>query len=129
MFKIIFTILLLLPLTSFALTAEKRLEDPVQEQQAHDIFKKIRCVVCSGESINDSKADIAKSLRVLVREKIQKGATEEQILNEITNSYGDSVLMMPPVNKQTFILWAGPLIILLIGFSILASFFRQKLVK
>ena len=129
MFKIISIILLLFPLSTFALTAEKRLEDPKKEQQAHEIFKKIRCVVCSGESINDSKADIAKSLRVLVREKIQQGKDEEQILSYITNSYGDSVLMKPPVNKKTFLLWAGPVIILLISISVLALFFRQKLVK
>ena len=122
-------LLTLLPFSALALTAEERLSDPAKEQQAHEIFKQLRCVVCSGESINDSKADIAKSLRVLVREKISEGSTEQQILSEITNSYGDSVLMKPPVNQKTFILWIGPAVILLIGVAFLALFFRQKLDK
>jgi cytochrome c-type biogenesis protein CcmH len=85
--------------------------------------------VCSGESINDSKADIAKSLRVMVREKIANGESEKQIIDEITKSYGDSVLMKPPVNKHTFLLWGGPIIILLIGIAILVMNFRHKLEK
>ena len=126
MFKIILTILILFPFSALALTAEERLEDPVKEQMAHEIFKQIRCVVCSGESINDSKADIAKSLRVLVREKISEGDTEKQIISQITQSYGDTVLMKPPVNKKTFILWIGPVIILLIGTIFLVIFFKAK---
>ncbi|MDA0782780.1 MAG: cytochrome c-type biogenesis protein CcmH [Rickettsiales bacterium] len=122
----ILIILLLIPFSTLALTAEERLADPEKERQAHRIFKKVRCVVCSGESINDSKADIAKSLRVLIREKLSQGLDEKQILNDITHSYGDSVLMKPPVNKQNFILWLAPLIILLIGAVLLVVFFRQK---
>jgi len=125
----ILLILTLFPFCAFALTAEQRLEDPAKEKQAHEIFKQIRCVVCSGESINDSKADIAKSLRILIREKVSEGMKEKQIIHEITQSYGDEVLMKPPVNQKTFLLWAGPAIILLIGIIILALSFRQKLEK
>lgn len=125
----IFLILVIIPFSAFALTAEKRLEDPLQEKRAHELFKKIRCVVCSGESINDSKADIAKSLRVMVREKISQGASEDEIMADVTNSYGDSVLMKPPVNSKTAVLWFGPVIILIIGIFFFVMFFRQKLEK
>lgn len=129
MLRILLLILFLLPFSAVALTSEERLSDPVKEKQAHAIFKQIRCVVCSGESINDSKADIAKSLRVLIREKVSQGVAEEQIIDEIINSYGESVLMKPPFNKNTLILWISPLFILIAGIVIIFIFFRQKLEK
>ncbi len=106
---------ILLPYFAFALTSEERLGDKMQEMRAHEIFKEIRCVVCAGESINDSKADIAKSLRIAIRQKISEGKSEEQIITDITNSYGDSVLMKPPFKEKTYLLWFMPLVLLAVG--------------
>jgi cytochrome c-type biogenesis protein CcmH len=129
MLRILLLILFLLPFSAVALTSEERLSDPDKEKQAHEIFKQIRCVVCSGESINDSKADIAKSLRVLIRQRVSQGMAEKQIIDEIINSYGESILMKPPFNKNTLILWIAPLFILIAGIVIIFIFFRQKLEK
>jgi len=124
--KFIILILIILPSYSFALTAEEHLENPAQEQQARDIFRQIRCVVCSGESINDSKADLAKEMRVMIRNEIDKGRSEEQIINELTQSYGIEILMTPPVIKETSILWFFPIIAILLGVSFIAYFFNKN---
>lgn len=129
MLRMLLLIFILFPFSSLALTSEERLADPAQEKKAHAIFKQIRCVVCAGESINDSKADIAKSLRVLVRERISQGHGEKQIIDEIINSYGQSILMKPPFNKNTLILWLAPLFILIAGIAIILVFFRQNSTK
>jgi cytochrome c-type biogenesis protein CcmH len=123
--KYLLIILALLPTLAFALTAEERLPD-VAELRAHEVFKQIRCVVCAGESINDSKADIAKSMRVLIRDRIKTGDSDEQIINYITSRYGDSILMKPPFDEDTYILWAGPLIMLAFSGILIFFFFKKK---
>jgi cytochrome c-type biogenesis protein CcmH len=124
--KKFFVILAFLPCFAFALTAEPRLTDEAAEHRAHTIFQQIRCVVCAGESINDSKADIAKSLRVLVREQITAGQSDAQIISYITELYGDSILMQPPFNPATYLLWLGPVLMLLVGGGVMVAFFRRK---
>lgn len=123
--KLIF-ILALLPSLAFGLTAEERLSDPAKEEQAHRIFRQIRCVVCSGESVNDSKADIARDMRVLIRKKVAQGMDEAQILEQISSSYGDVILMKPPFSPSTYLLWIGPAILFIVGFVIIICFFRKK---
>jgi cytochrome c-type biogenesis protein CcmH len=119
-------IFILIPSIALALTAESRLDKPADERRAHEIFKQIRCVVCDGESINDSKADIAKSLRVLVREKVESNLSNDEILNYVTERYGDVVLMKPPFKQSTFLLWAGPFILLSIGGVLLWRIFQKQ---
>jgi cytochrome c-type biogenesis protein CcmH len=119
-------LLVLLPYFSFALTSEERLQNEAAETRAHEIFRQIRCVVCAGESINDSKADIAKSLRIAIRQKILEGKSDEQIIADITNSYGDSILMKPPFEEKTYLLWFMPLILLAIGGLLVAYSIRKN---
>jgi cytochrome c-type biogenesis protein CcmH len=101
-----------------ALNIENKLKNPALEQRAQDIFRNIRCMVCAGESIADSRVDLAKDLRKLVREKIEDGYTTKQILEYATLRYGDIILMQPPLKPATYLLWYGPLFILLAGFIV-----------
>lgn len=114
MLKYLF-ILIILSGNALAITNEARLEDASQEQRAMVLFNEIRCVVCSGESIRDSKADIAKSLRELVRDRIKKGDDDQQVLGYIAERYGDVILMRPPFGSDTYMLWLAPVIFLFIG--------------
>ncbi len=98
-----------------AITIEKQLEDAKMEALANEIFPEIRCMVCSGESIADSRAELAKDMRALVREKVAEGKNKDEILQALTSTYGEQILMRPPVNESTYLLWAGPFILLCIG--------------
>lgn len=108
-------LLLLWGSNAFAIGIEQRLDDPAAETRAQALFKQIRCVVCTSESIHDSNADLAKDLRMIVREQIQQGKTDDAILAFITKRYGDYVLMKPPLKSSTYILWFGPAIVFLAG--------------
>lgn len=97
---------------------EGRLDDPAQEARAQDLMKQLRCLVCQNESIVDSNAALAKDLRMIVRERITLGDSDEQVLDFMTSRYGDWVLLKPPFEGATIVLWFSPLILLLIGFYV-----------
>lgn len=124
--RLFFIILILVPTFAMALTSEERLQEPAQEARAHELFKQIRCVVCSGESVNDSNADIAQQMRILIRDKIKSGNSDKEIIDSIVNAYGESVLMSPPLNQATYVLWFGPAIAFLVGIVVMFFFFRRK---
>lgn len=116
----------LLPLQTFALTIEEPLPDATQEARAKAIFKQLRCVVCTSESINDSNAMLAGDLRKLVRKRIAAGDSDVQVIDYIVSRYGDSVLMSPPVKENTYILWFAPLLLLLVGAGAVVMFVRKE---
>ena len=91
------------------------LQDPVLEGRARDISKHLRCLVCQNQSIDDSDADLAHDLRVLVRERLTAGDSNEQVMRYITARYGDFVLLKPPFEPATWLLWLGPAAILLLS--------------
>lgn len=122
-------LLVTIPFAAIALTAEPRLSDPAMEARAQEVFKDIRCVVCSGESIHDSKADLAKEFRTLIRTKIEEGLSDQDILDYMTQRYGDAVLMQPPVTRYTLLLWLAPLLLLGAGGVVLVRFFKGSVVK
>ena len=95
-----------------ALTPEEKLADPILEDRARALSKQLRCLVCQNQSIDDSDADLAKDLRREVRSLLQTGASDAAILERIQNSYGDYVLLRPPVSTQTLLLWLAPALIL-----------------
>ncbi len=97
---------------------EGRLTDPAQEARAQDIMKQLRCLVCQNESIVDSNAALAKDLRMIVRERITLGDSDQQVLDFMTSRYGDWVLLKPPFEGATIVLWFSPLILLLVGFYV-----------
>jgi len=98
---------------------EKPLSDPAEEARAQQIMKQLRCLVCQNQSIVDSDAALAKDLREIVRERITAGDSDEQVLLFMTDRYGDWVLLKPPFDGATIILWLSPLLLLLIGFFII----------
>lgn len=117
-----FALLVALALSSAALAFEpdEVLSDPMQEARARDITRELRCLVCQNESIDASNAPLAKDLRVLVRERIKAGDTDQQVLDYVVARYGRFVLLRPPVEPATYIVWFGPFVLLLIaGLSVI----------
>jgi len=92
-----------------------RLPDPAQEQRARDLGRELRCLVCQNQSIEDSDAALARDLRLLVREQIATGASDDQVMRFVHERYGDFVLLRPPVNAATILLWGTPALALLGG--------------
>ncbi len=101
------------------------LADPALEARARDISRGLRCVVCQNESIDESNADLAHDLRVLVRERLVAGDSDEQVVQYIVDRYGDFVLLRPPVKPETYLLWASPAILLLIAAVLIAIYLRR----
>ncbi len=89
------------------------LPDPAQEARARGLHKQLRCLVCQNQSIVDSNADLARDLRIIVRERVAAGESDQQVLDFMVARYGDWVLMNPPFKATTVILWAGPGLIFL----------------
>jgi cytochrome c-type biogenesis protein CcmH len=116
-------LLTLLPFTSFA---DDTLADRAQEERAVRLGEEIRCVVCQSESINDSQADMARDMRLLVRDKIRDGWSDQQILTFARDRYGDFILLRPPVQVNTYLLWAFPLLILVAAGGTIWSFFKKN---
>jgi cytochrome c-type biogenesis protein CcmH len=108
-------LLALLASPSFAVEPGEMLKDPVLEARAREISKGLRCLVCQNESIDDSAADLAHDLRVLVRERLVAGDSDRQVIDFLVGRYGDFVLLKPPVAPRTWLLWFGPVAILVVG--------------
>ena len=99
----------------FAVNPDEVLDDPELEARARALSIEIRCLVCQNQSIDDSDAQLARDLRVLVREKLVEGLTDEEILEFLVERYGEFVLLKPRFGGQTIILWGLPIVTLLIG--------------
>ena len=111
---------------ALAAPPDERLEDPALEAKAREITKELRCLVCQNQSIDDSDAGLAKELRVLVRERVLAGDSKEEVLDVVTGIYGEYVLLRPRFGLHTALLWASPLILLLIGFAVSRSLFGRS---
>lgn len=109
--------LLVLASPAAAVLPDEMLPDAAQEARARVISKELRCVVCQNQSIDDSDAPLAKDLRIVVREQIRMGRSNDQVIAYVSERYGDFVLLKPPVKPSTWLLWAGPF--LLLGFGAL----------
>ncbi|HYE01440.1 MAG TPA: cytochrome c-type biogenesis protein [Alphaproteobacteria bacterium] len=117
---------LLLPLAAGAVEPGEKLADPALEARARGISQHLRCLVCQNQSIDDSNAGLAKDLRVLVRERLTAGDTDEQVMDFVVQRYGSFVLLKPPFKPETYALWLGPAAILLVaGFGV-AVFLRRR---
>jgi cytochrome c-type biogenesis protein CcmH len=106
---------LLSPLAARAVEPDEILPDPVLEARAREISAGLRCMVCQNESIDDSQADLAKDLRVLVRERLKAGDSDEQIRAYLVQRYGNFILLKPPFEWATLLLWLGPALVLVLG--------------
>src|SRR3546814_18966656 len=102
------------------------LDDPAQEARAQSLFEEFRCLVCQNQSIAESRADLARDLRMLVRERIVAGDSDAAIRDYLTTRYGDFVLLKPPVKPSTWLPWFGPLLLLLAGAAGVALSFRGR---
>jgi cytochrome c-type biogenesis protein CcmH len=107
--------LLFVSTAALAVPAPETLPDPAQEARARSLQKEFRCLVCQGESIDESGAPLAADLRRLIREHIRKGESDAQIKDYLVARYGDFILMDPPLQANTYALWAAPLLVLLIA--------------
>lgn len=98
-----------------AVQPEEMLQDAALEARARALGQDLRCVVCQNQSIDDSNAPLAHDLRVLLRERLQSGDSDQQAIDFIVARYGNFVLLKPPVHWNTLLLWTGPFLILLIA--------------
>ena len=111
----IFVALIILSGTAFAVEPNERLSDPALEARARNISRSLRCLVCQNESIDESGADLARDLRILLRERIAAGDSDDAARAFIVARYGNFVLLRPPVMAATWALWFGPFALLAIG--------------
>ncbi|MDE3116001.1 MAG: cytochrome c-type biogenesis protein CcmH [Pseudomonadota bacterium] len=107
-----------LPPAVEAQNGPEHLSDPALEARAVALQKQFRCLVCQGESLDESNADLAKDLRRLIRARILAGDSDKQITDFLVSRYGDFILMKPPLQENTYLLWFGPLLVLLIAGSV-----------
>lgn len=98
-----------------AVQPDEMLSDPKLETRARAISQELRCLVCQNQSIDDSNADLAHDLRVLVRARLETGDDDEEVLRYVVNRYGAFVLLKPPVEPATYLLWFGPALLLAVG--------------
>ena len=117
---------LLLTAPALAVEPSEMLDDPALEQRARDLSAVIRCVVCQNESIDSSNAEIAHELRLLVRERLVAGDSDQEVLDYLVARYGDFVLLRPPMKPSTYLLWFGPFAILLIAVVAVFVYFRRQ---
>lgn len=115
---LILLVALVLPFASAAVEPDEILSDPVLEARAREVSKGLRCVVCLNQDIDSSNAGVARDLRLLVRERIVAGDSNDEALSFIQARYGDYVLLKPPYNAKTYVLWFAPPAMLLIALGV-----------
>lgn len=121
--------LMLAVLTVFsahAVLPDEILQNTLLEKRARALSKNIRCLVCQNQSIDESNADLARDLRVLVRERLTAGASDSEVLDYLIARYGDFIMLKPPFKGSTYILWFGPLAVFLLAAIGLIVFFRRR---
>ncbi len=109
-----------------AVEPDEILPDPGLENRARAISKQLRCLVCQNQSIDDSDAPLARDLRIVVRERLTAGASDDEVVRFVAERYGDYVLLSPPFKATTYALWLGPAAIFLIGAAAAVVFLRRR---
>lgn len=100
---------------ALAVTPEEKLDDPALEARARALSAELRCMVCQNQSIDDSDAPLAHDLRVLLRERIVAGDSDAEVMDFLVDRYGQFILLKPRFNAQTALLWAAPVLLLVLG--------------
>ena len=111
---------------SFTVEPNEIISNPIYENRARDLSKGIRCLVCQNQSIDDSDSDLAKDLRRIIRKKIIQGETDNEITQYLVDKYGNVILMKPPLYQDTYILWISPLLLMLVGITIMYFTLKRK---
>jgi cytochrome c-type biogenesis protein CcmH len=117
---------LVVPTVAFAVTPDEMLKDPALEARARELSQELRCMVCQNQSIDDSEASLAKDLRLLVRERLTKGDSNQQVLDFLKARYGEFVLLKPPLELHTLLLWGLPPAALVVGMVGLIAMARRR---
>ena len=126
MTRIAILIYLICALPALAIDPGEMFEDPAMEARAREIGRELRCLVCRNQSIFDSNATLAHDLRVVVRERMIAGDSDDEVLAYVHDRFGDYVLLNPPVDTHTYVLWATPFAFLGLGVLGAALYLRGR---
>ncbi|MBB5571911.1 MULTISPECIES: cytochrome c-type biogenesis protein [Rhizobium] len=118
--------LLLAPAAAFAVNPDEVLPNPALEARARAISAELRCMVCQNQSIDDSNADLARDLRLLVRKRLLNGDSDQQVLDYIVSRYGEFVLLKPRFSEKTLLLWGAPIALFILGGLALVVYARRR---
>jgi cytochrome c-type biogenesis protein CcmH len=123
-------VLLLACVPGHAVEPSEMLKDPALEARAREIGRALRCVVCQNQSVDDSAAEVAQDMRRAVRERLVAGDTDAQVMAFMVARYGDYVLLKPPFEADTWLLWlGGPLVLLVAGGALVLAARRRRPVE
>jgi len=111
---------------AFAVQPDEVLSDPALEVRARELSRDLRCMVCQNQSIDDSDAPLARDLRILVRERLQAGDSNSQVIDFLVDRYGEFVLLRPRLHWRTSLLWLAPPVLLIGGAIALFVFARRR---
>ena len=111
---------------AFAVQPDEMLSDPVLEARAREISKGLRCPVCQNENIDDSNAAISRELRILLRERLVEGDSDQEAVDFIVSRYGEFVLLMPDAEGANLVLWVAPPLMALLGLGIGWATIRRR---
>jgi cytochrome c-type biogenesis protein CcmH len=126
MAKALLLVLWLLATPLFAKEAQPAAADPALEARMLRVAAELRCLVCQNQTIADSHAGLAEDLRREIREQLQRGSSDEQVVQYMTERYGDFIRYRPPLNSSTALLWIGPAVLLAGGLLVLALVLRRR---
>ena len=112
---VLLVVLALASPAALAVQPDEMLSDAALETRARTLSKELRCMVCQNQSIDDSDAPLARDLRILVRERLQAGDSDRQVIDFLVARYGEFVLLKPRFSAHTALLWLGPVAVLLVG--------------
>ncbi|MDH4413958.1 MAG: cytochrome c-type biogenesis protein CcmH [Rhizobium sp.] len=121
--------LLFTPIHAFAVNPDEVLADAALEQRARALSAELRCMVCQNQSIDDSNAELARDLRVVVRERLVGGDSDEQVLDYVVSRYGEFVLLKPRLSMRTIALWGAPAALAIIGLIVAVVYTRRRAVQ
>ena len=119
-------LLMLMTTSVWAVQPDEMLPDPKLEARARAVSKDLRCLVCQNQSIDDSDADLARDIRILLRQRIMAGDSDDQARQFLVDRYGDYVLLRPPFKGTTLVLWGGPPLLLLAALFAARGVFRRR---
>lgn len=120
-----FLAFMMLGASALAVEPDEMLKDPALEARAREISRDLRCLVCQGEAIDDSNSGFAKDLRLLVRDRLKEGDTDREVLRFVQERYGDFILLNPPLEWKTMLLWLAPLLVFGGGLGVAGAFIRR----
>ena len=124
--QLLLLMVMLMPHQAIAVNPDEVLSDPVLETRARALSAQLRCLVCQNQSIDDSDADLARDLRLRVRERLTKGDSDNEVLDYLVERYGPFILLKPRLSILTYLLWGTPIVLLLLGGTVLIFSLRRR---